>query len=653
MDKQSVIGLLLIGAVLIGFSVYNSQEQKKRVEEYRLKQEAAQLVQDSIERVEAKNAPFEQPQTGQQLQAGEQAPAVEQPAETPGERKLREFESNFGPVLAAATVGEEQFRVLENDVVKLYLSNKGGRVAAVELKDYKTYGKKPEDRQPLMLFAGNSSRFDLSFFLQFNAGKNLELHTENFYFEPSQQSDVALAEGQEAASFLMRLPVDSLASIDFIYTLKQGEYMVDFDVRFNNMAPLLVNQSTIGLAWENTAPQTEKGYDNENNNTDIVYKYPGEKGVEKLGLSKGEKEKSVPTKIEWISFKKQFFSSTLIAKEPFTDAQLHYRTIAEGSGLIKRFDIQASVPFSANTEEYKFNFYFGPNKYSLLKSYDLSMERVIPLGGWIIGVVNRWLVIPLFDILGNHIASFGLIIFLLTLIVKLLIMPLTYKSYLSMAKMRLLKPEIEQINAKYPDQKDAVKKQQATMELYKKAGVSPMGGCLPMLIQFPIIIALFRFFPASIELRGRSFLWADDLSAYDSIWDLPFTIPFYGDHISLFALLMAVTMFFSSKINYDQSAGSSQQLPGMKFMMLYMMPVMMLLWFNSYASGLTYYYTLSSLITIIQTWGFRYLVDDQKLHAQMKANAKKPVKKSKFAQRYEEMLKNQQQAQREAAKKRR
>ena len=305
-----------------------------------------------------------------------------------------------------------------------------------------------------------------------------------------------------------------------------------------------------------------------------------------------------------------------------------------------------TLPYSASmTEGYDLQFYFGPNKFSVLKQYgDLEFQKLVPLGWWIIGWINRYVVIPVFDFLGSYIANFGIVILILTVLIKLLIFPLTYKSYLSTAKMRLLKPEIDKLNEKYPRKEDAMKKQQAMMQLYKSAGVNPMGGCLPMLIQFPILIAMFRFFPAAIELRDKSFLWADDLSSYDSIWTFPdgFSIPFYGDHVSLFALLMAVSLFITSKINYAQSAGmSNQQMPGMKFMMLYLMPVLLLVWFNNYSAGLCYYYFLSNLITIGQTYAFRYIVDEKKLHAQMMENTKKPIKKSKWQMRLEEMQRQQ------------
>ncbi len=426
-----------------------------------------------------------------------------------------------------------------------------------------------------------------------------------------------------------------------------------FDVRFEGMQGRFSNQSNMALRWQSAGNQNEKGFDNENNNTDLTWMYPGTTDkMERLGMSKGAKSDEVNHKIHWIAFKQQFFASILIADaDQFERADLQYDTYAPVSGMVKSYDAKIDLEFVPQTTSgYDLRFYFGPNKYSILKKYDLGIERLVPLGWGIFGWINRWIVIPVFDFLSKYISSFGLIILLLTIFIKLIISPLTYKSYLSTAKMRLLKPELDQINAKYPKQEDMAKKQQATMELYRKAGVNPMGGCLPLLIQFPFLIAMFRFFPAAIELRQQSFWWADDLSSYDSILDLPFNIPFYGDHVSLFALLMTLAAYFSQRIAMSQTPQTGQ-MAGMKFISLYMMPLMMLLWFNNYSSALSYYYALSSLITIVQTWGFRYAVNDQKLHAQMKENAKRPKKKG-WTERYEQMLREQQKQQAAQRKKR-
>ncbi len=619
MDKKSLIGLLIIGVILFGFTWYNAKKQAEFA--------AQQAAVDSMNMIQ--NQPLSEPLV-QGDPKGEIVP-VEQ-----GDSALRR---HIGSYLFTARNASEELYTIENDLARYTISNRGGRIVSVELKDYTTY-----DGSPLIMFEPESSQFDLSFFIKQGFGDS-QIITGDYAFTTDQPQTVVLGENDEEKQFTMRLTVDSASYIEYVYTIRKDNYMVGFAVNFVGMSQLLSNQSDIEILWRNVSPQNEKGFENENNYTTIAYMYPGQDDLEDLGMSKSTKEENVDTKIHWVAFKQQFFSSVLIADNDFQNGELRYNTFEPGEGKIKDFYAKLSVPFSAQTQRCDFQMYYGPNKYSVLKKYDNGMQRLVPLGGWLVGWINRWIVIPVFDFLGKYIANYGLIILLLTIFIKIIIAPLTYKSYLSSAKMRLLKPDIDALNAKYPDQKDAMKKQQAIMTLYKEAGVSPMGGCLPLLIQFPILIAMFRFFPASIELRGEHFLWADDLSSYDSILQLPFNIPFYGSHVSLFALLMALSVFISSKINYSQTAQAGPQLAGMKFMMLYMMPIMLLLWFNNYSSGLSYYYLVSNIFTIGQTFAFRYAVNDEKLHQQMKENAKKPKKKSRWQQRYEELLKEQQKQQ--------
>lgn len=620
MDKKTLIGLLLIGVILFGFTWYNNAQLEKYNRQ--------KAIADSIA---AANMP-----------APEEAIVIDslQPAITPAQADTtaqQEAMTRLGAQLYAASEGEEQFYTVENDLMKVTFSNRGGRVASVELKDYKTY-----QGTPLVLFDENSSVFDLSFFIK-QAFGTAQINTSDYYFTPVDPQNLTFGEGEQEKTFAMRLPIDSASYIEYCYGIQKDNYSVSFDVRFVGMQDKLAqNQGDLGLIWKQTTFQNEKGFDNENNYTTIAYNYPGEKSIEDLGYSKESKSETINTKVKWVAFKQQFFSSILVGNEDFQNGSIEYQTFAPSSDRMKAFQARLSVPFSPQTQEYGFSFYFGPNKFSTLKKYDLHFERLVPLGGWIVGWINRWLVIPTFDILGKFIHNYGIIILLLTIIIKVLISPLTYKSYLSTAKMRLLKPEMDQLNAKYPKPEDAMKKQQAMMTLYRNAGVNPMGGCLPLLIQLPILLAMFRFFPASIELRGEHFLWVDDLSSYDSILNLPFNIPFYGNHVSLFALLMAVSVYISSRINYSQTASAGPQMAGMKFMMLYMMPIMLLLFFNNYSSGLSYYYLVSNLITIGQTYAFRYGVSDEKLHQRMKENAKKPQKKSKWQERYEEALRQQQ-----------
>lgn len=633
MDKKSIIGLVLIGVVLFGFTWYNSSRQAEYNKQKAINDSiAAEHMLRSIEmseEVKLNAADTVTHASAQQDITPEMQP--EQVATTP---------------LQDAMYGREEFFEVESNLMKLTFSTLGGKIASVELKDYKV-----DKKDPLVLFTPESSKFDLSFFV--NQGFNsVQINTGRFYFVPQPVQTVTMPDGKAAQSVVLRLNVDSESYVDYVYFLYDDNYMIDYEVRFVNMESMLTpNQGDMNIAWGNTAPKTEKSYSMENQSTTIAYYYPGEKSIEQLKTGRDVRQESINTKVKWVGFKKQFFSSILVAENDFQNADVEYTTQSENTGNIKKFNARLAVPFSNNADTYKFQFYFGPNKFSILKQYDLRFERLVPLGGWLIGWINRLIVIPTFNVLSKYISSFGLIILILTILIKIIIAPLTYKSYLSSAKMRLLKPEIDELNAKYPKQEDAMKKQQATMDLYKKAGVNPMGGCIPLLIQFPILIAMFRFFPASIELRGESFLWADDLSSYDSILQLPFNIPFYGDHVSLFTLLMAVSVFISSLINYNQQASSAPQMAGMKFMMLYMMPAMLLVWFNNYSSGLSYYYLVSNLFTIGQTFAFRYGVSDEKLHRRMKENAKKaPKKKSKWQQRYDDLLKEQQKQQAAARK---
>ena len=627
-NKLSIIGFILIGVVFFGYMLYNNYQMEKYNEQLALEQTVEAVAAEASAAVAA-----EQTQAEAQTVA-EAAPAVV-----------------VDPlILDSAEVAET---VVENDYLTLKFSTLGGQIIDATLKQHTKYAPKEERNELVKLFDPMSARFDMSFFIK-DGLKNAKVSTieHNFTLLP-----VETLEDKQCVTF--RLPFKGGESLDFVYTIynqkaEERDYLVDFDVRFNNLAPIMANQSSIGIAWSNRSYQNERSYKNENMYTNLYYRHPGETGIEDLGVSEGSKSDNVSTSVDWVAFKQQYFTSAIIPQNVnFTYADLAYTTAPEKSGFMKEYSMVAAVPYTPQTEGYDFNFYLGPNKFTVLKELvdsngeSLSLERVIPLG-WIFSTyISRWLVIPLFNFLSKYIESFGLIILILTLVVKLLISPLTYKSYLSTAKMRAVRPELEAINAKYPRQEDAMKKQQATMELYNKAGISPMSGCLPMLIQMPILIAMFRFFPASIELRGQSFLWSDDLSSYDSILDLPFNIPFYGDHISLFCLLMTVVMFAYSYLNYKQTASTQPQMPGMKFMMVYMMPLMLLFWFNSYSSGLCYYYLLSNIITMVMMYGIRYFVDDEKVRAKINSKmANTKGKKSRFQQRYEELMRQQEQMKR-------
>ena len=648
MDKKSIIGIAVVAVLFLGFAYFNSQQQKEYLEQ----KAAYEAYVDSVAAAARAAAPV-----ADSLTSGNGVQAEVAAAEAAAAVRERQVET-LGESLTAAREAEAEEFIVENDVMAVLFSTRGGQINGVTLKDYTQYGPRGKRDRKIEMMDPATARFGLSFYLK-NGLKNVPVNTLDYVF--TAQPVVGEADG--AKSVVMRLPVAEGAYLEYRYLIYDTEaperdYLVDFDVRLVNMAPEMANQTQIQIDWANTTFQNEKGFQNENMYTTLSYRFPDETSIEELGMSEGAKSKNISTQVNWVAFKQQFFSSVFIAPDNVSYANLAFDTAAPESSLLKTFTAQMGVPYTPQTEGYDFAFYFGPNKYSILKKIgepggaDIYLERLVPLGWGIFGWVNRWCVIPVFDFLRNYIGSFGIIIFILVLLVKLVISPLTYKSYVSMAKMRLVKPQIDELAKKYPKPEDAMKKQQATMELYKKAGINPMGGCIPMLIQMPILIAMFRFFPASIELREQPFLWADDLSSYDSIVNLPFSIPFYGDHVSLFALLMAVSLFGYSYFNYQQTASSQPQMAGMKFMMVYMMPIMMLLWFNSYSSGLCYYYLLSNLFTIGQTLVIRRIVDDEKIHAVMQANAarKSKGKKSKFQQRYEELMR-QQEAQQRAKRK--
>ena len=633
-NKSTIIGFILMTLVFIGYIVYANIQGKKQQEE---------LKQAQMEQLAEKASQALAPQP--EVKADEATPAA----------KAETTEATVSTKLVAEAEKINEI-VVDNDVMQIRFSTMGAQIKDVTLKEYTKYAPKESRNELVHLFEPASAQFNMSYYLKSDL-RTVEVSTARCNFEI-----LPIATLEDRTIVTMRLPIGE-GLIEHIYTIynekrPERDYMVDFEVKLNDLAPIMANQRSIGINWSNRSYQNERSFKNENTYTTIAYHFPGEGDVEDLGISESTQEEDLSASTDWVSFKQQFCSSARICRSAnMRQSKLSFATSEPESGYIKDFALNTSVEYTPATTKYDFSFYLGPNKFSVLKKLtdnngkSLEMERIIPLG-WVFSTyISRWVVIPVFDFLQKYIASFGLIILILTLLVKLLIFPLTYKSYLSTAKMRVIKPEIDALNAKYPRQEDAMKKQQEMMALYNKAGISPMGGCLPMLIQMPILIAMFRFFPASIELRGKSFLWSDDLSSYDSILDLPFSIPFYGDHISLFCLLMTIVMFVYSYMNYKQQGSAQPQMAGMKFMTVYMMPAMMLFWFNDYASGLCYYYLLSNLLTILQTTIIRYTLDANKIRAMMEAHAKNTKgKKSRFQQRYEELMKQQEAMQNQSNK---
>ncbi len=618
MDRNTIIGFLLMALVLFGYTWYMqpSPEQKAAMQRY----------QDSLLQVEnARLAEINNVETAA-------TDPVEEMIVDEHTLRLRNEYVDFAPFAE----GEEKTITLSNPQVTLTFSTHGGRLTQAILNEYNTY-----DSLPVMLFNSENNAYGFIFKAQ---GRTI--NTADLYFVPELSAD--------NRTLSMKLPFENGSSFEVRYTLPEEGYMLDMKIYQNGMENILPrNTVDLDMYWSQMLRRQERGRMFEERNSALYYKFVGS-DVERLSETKDEHE-SITTGLKWIGFKNQFFSSVLIADRKLNGARLESTVLPEDNTYLKSYKAETTVDYDPmSTEGPAFRFFLGPNLYPLLKSYDkgldsddkLQLPKLIPLGYKFFRWINTGIIIPIFTFLGKYFTNYGVIILLMTLIIKAVLMPLTFKSYMSSARMRVLKPQMEEINVKYPGQDKAMDRQRATMELYSNAGVNPMSGCLPLLLQMPILLAMFAFFPSSIELRQQPFLWADDLSSYDAIftWDayIPLITPYFGNHISLFCLLMTITNILYTKINMD-STGGGQQMPGMKLMM-YLMPLMFLFIFNNYASGLSYYYFVSLLITIIQTYIFRKCINEEKVLAKLKENQKKPRKKSGFMARLEEAQRQQQAA---------
>ena len=618
-SKYNIVGFVLIGLVMFGFTWYQSRQYKKQAE-YQ-----AQL--DSIARVEAmEKMVLDSAMTVVPASQGSASAA------TPAFRPYRDSSLNV------AAQSNPSIVAIANNQVRIEFTTKGAQPYSVDVKDYRRY-----DSTALMLIPAGAS--ELNF--KVDAGESLD--TKDFVFDVAELNDT---------SVVMRLPFANGGYIQQKYTLGQDSYMLRNELSFVGLDAIIPRKvSSMDLSWKADIPRLEKGYKNEKQYSRIDYYIDGDKSPEDIGNGKNA-TKSLEAGFQWVAFQQQFFSAILTAPQGFEsgDLALDYYEEDDASHNLMACSAKMRTPLNINgNTTIPFDFYFGPNHFKTLKAYDRKYEKIIPLGGWLVGWISRFFIIPCFDFLGRFISNYGIVILLMTLLLKIVVSPLTIKSYMSSAKMSALKPEIDKINEKYPKEEDMMKKQQATMELYKRAGVSPMGGCLPMLLQFPILWAMFRFFPASIELRQKSFLWADDLSAYDSVLDFGFNIPLFGDHLSLFALLMAVSMFLYSKMTSSQMSNDPQMAP-MKFMSVWLMPIMMLFICNNLSSGLSYYYLLSNLLTMVQTFVIKkWVVKPEKILAKIEESKGKPIQKSKWQLKLEQAQKMQEaqlRAQREEQAKR-
>ena len=636
MNKNSLIGIILIVGILIGWSVMNTPS-KEQLAQQQHRRDSIARVQDSLNQLAA----------AQQL--------LEQQAE--GAEPAEEVKKNYGAFNTAAYNGEEKTFMIENDVLRLTLSSKGAYVKTVELKDYKTW-----QGDSLIGFDRNSSRFNIMMVMP----GSKEVGTSDLYFQPyvngypvEDQENFVVKNDSLVLSFRAYANDESGEYnldkyIEFKYNVKKDEYMIGFDFETVNMKDIVSSTNNyLQVYWYADLLKQEKAIDRING-TNIYYKILNDDVESLSGDRSGDKneEENVTKSLQWVSFKQRLFSYALISRDGFNSATLgmltNYNKKIEIPNYLKSMYAYVKIPYQPFNDKntIKMQYYFGPNSLKVFDKYDFDLDQQIPLGGKLVGWINRYIVVNVFNWLGSYGWSYGIVILILTIIIKLALMPFAFKSYKSTAKMRVLKPEIDEINARYPRKEDAMKKQQAMMDLYRKAGASPAAGCLPMLLQLPILWAVFRFFPASIELRQQSFLWADDLSTYDSILDLGFNIPFYGDHVSLFTLLMTVTTLLYTYINNKQMAATSgQNMKGMKIMM-YAMPILFLGIFNDYSAGLSYYYMLVNIITFLQMYLFRVFMDDNKLRKKIELAKQKPVKKSRFQMKLEEMQKQQQQMQR-------
>lgn len=643
MDKKTIIGLVLIFAVMTAW-MYMIQPSEEEKAEIKRKQDSVLALQQKANE-KAEKATTKTLTKSEELQ---QKIAVAKSEDSTAVEAQKELDDYFG-VFSKAAMNPQRQLFVENDLLRVELNTLGGKIEQVYLSEYKTY-----HQDSVRFFTKGGNNYGLNLSLGSRLLQTKDLNFEVFVNNKAYTNDAPIkVSGQDSVVVSMRIytnQIDSVAKdvsyLEYRYTIKGNDYRVGFDVVSHNLNNVITDKSNLEFVWDSKLRMKEKDGSVENKSSSIYYLLKDEvEYLKENGVDDKKEENGIP--IKWISYKQQFFSTALIATEGdgFISSTMQTQTEkGEKDNYLRTMSSNISIPYDheKNHYEYDMEFFFGPNKYAIISDYDLQMEEIIPLGWgfFLLQWINRFVIIPVFDFLQSFGWSMGIIILILTILVKIVLFPLAYKQFASSAKMKVIAPEVQKINEKYPKQEQAMQKQQAVMNLYKRAGIKPMAGCLPMLIQFPILVAMFRFFPASIELRQQSFLWADDLSTYDSIINLPFNIPFYGNHISLFCLLMTVAQLVYTHISMKQQA-QTQTMPGMKFMM-YFMPIMMLFIFNSFSAALNYYYFISLCFTFLQMFIIRKTIDEKKVLQRLEANAKKPLKKSKWQQRIEALEKQNQ-----------
>ncbi len=620
-DKNSFIGMLLLGAILLWYMYTNKPTEAE------LKQQTTEQVADSVQKTPTNATTI--------------APVI-----TNDSLQQIAVKNKLGAFAQSAIMGKEGTTVLENSVLKLTIDNKGGQIIEALVKNYKTY-----DSLPLYMIKDKNASFNINF----GTTDHRILNTKDLYFEASTSSN----NNNDVLS--MKLKVSDSQFLEYRYEMKPDDYRVGFSIRSQGLSNVINASNPIHLDWNLKGYRHEKSMKTENMYTTTYYKFDDE--VDYLSIG-GDNE--VVNQLHWAGFKQHFFSSILIADKPLDNITLSSTDLMKNdetnTTFTKDFGLKAPLSLTNGELDYTMSWYYGPNDYKILKKYEgEDLEEIVDLGWGIFGFINRNVFIPIFGLLHGWMSNYGLMIILMTIVVRIIMSPLVYKSYLSSAKMKVIRPELTALNEKYPGKENAMKRQQETMAIQRKAGVSMMSGCIPALLQMPIFFALFRFFPSNIDLRQKSFLWASDLSSYDAVYQLPFKIPFYGDHVSLFPILASVAIFFYMKMNQSQQANmqapTQEGMPDMTQMMKYMIyfsPIMMLFFFNNYASSLSLYYFVSNLLTIVIMLVIKnYVIDEAKIHAQIEENKKRPEKKkSKFRQRLDDAMKQAQDQQAQQKKKR-
>lgn len=616
-DLNSFIGMLLLGGIMLWW--LNTQKTDKTPEN------TTKTEQTTNTSTEAQNNVTENTVTNDSLQ------------QVALQNKLGAFAYGASTTKAGSTT-------LENDLVKLTIDNKGGQIIEVLVKNFKTY-----DSLPLYLVKDKNASFNINF----GTTDNRILNTKDLLFTPT------LTTNGDTQVLSMKLKVAEDKFLEYRYEMKKGDYRIGFAIRSQGLSNVINSSQDINLDWNLKGFRHEKSLKTENMYS--YYYYKADDDVEYLQMNDDE----VASDIDWVAFKQHFFSSVLTSDTPLNNASLKSVDFAGedvDSTYTKTYGLKAPLALTNGELNYNMQWFYGPTDYNLLKSYEgTSLDQIADLGWGIFGFLNRTIFYPVFNMLKGFIGNYGLIIILMTIVVRILMSPVLYKSYLSSAKMKVIRPEMEEINKKYPGKENAMKRQQEIMAVQRKAGVNMMSGCIPALMQMPVFFALFKFFPTNIDFRQKSFLWANDLSSYDTVFKLPFKIPFYGDHVSLFPILASVAIFFYMKMNQSQQANmqapTQEGMPDMSKMMKYMIyfsPIMMLFFFNNYASGLSLYYFISNLLTIAIMFVIKnYVIDEDKIHAKIEENKKKPVKKSKFRERLDAAMKQaqEQQAAQQRAKK--